>query len=90
MRWTVVWRDDAKNDLARIWVESEDRQSVSVAADHIDRSLQMEPEQQGEEFYGDGLLVMVPLAVVFAVFPDDRLVRVLQVWKFGATEPNAG
>ncbi len=88
MRWTVVWREEAKDELARIWIVSKDRQSVTVAADRIDRSLQVDPERQGEEFYGDRLLVVMPLAVVFEVIADNRLARVLQIWQFAATEPD--
>ena len=48
--------------------------------DRIDTMLSTDPERQGEEFYGDRLLVISPLAVIFAVRPGDRWVEVLQVW----------
>jgi hypothetical protein len=35
---------------------------------------------RGEEFYGDRILVVLPLAVTYAVSEPDRSVQILQVW----------
>jgi len=60
-----------------------DRNAVRTAADQVDSILAVDPEAKGEEFYGDRLLVVGPLHVVFTVSPDDRLVQVLRVWVAG-------
>jgi hypothetical protein len=80
MKYTVTWNPSVKNDLAHIWITATNRQAVADAADRIDRRLMHDPERQGEDFYGDQLLVENPLGIVFAVNPDDRQVRVIQVW----------
>ena len=80
MRFTVLWHPDAADELARIWLDATNRQAVTDAANKIDRALASYPNEQGEVFYGDRLLVAAPLAVTFTVRADDRMVQVLQVW----------
>jgi plasmid stabilization system protein ParE len=80
MRYTVVWLDQALNDLARIWMQAADPLAVRDASNEVDRQLADDPETKGEEFYGDRLLVVLPLQVVFRVRPDDRIVEVLNVY----------
>jgi hypothetical protein len=46
----------------------------------VDRLLAEDPQTKGEEFYGDRLLVVAPLAITFSVNEADRIVQVLQVW----------
>ena len=36
MRFTVTWTDDAKSDLASVWLAAQDRGDVTLAADWID------------------------------------------------------
>lgn len=80
MRCTVTWHPDAQSELACIWLDASERQAVADAANEIDRELSQDPDQKGEEFYGDRLFVALPLAVTYAVFPDDLRVQILQVW----------
>jgi hypothetical protein len=80
MRYTVTWSDPATQELGAIWATAPDRKSVTEAAERIDRTLSSDPDLLGVEFYGDRLLVDLPLAVVFTVRADDRIVKVLQVW----------
>jgi hypothetical protein len=80
MRWTVVWRNSALDDLAAIWLNATDRRAVTEAANRIDQTLRTDADQKGEDFYGDRLYVDGPLAVTFSVNADDCIVRVLQVW----------
>jgi hypothetical protein len=80
MRYTVKWHPSAEDELARLWLGAPDPGAVTKAADRIDRVLSSDPEAQGEEFYGDRLLIELPLGVVFTVRAADRLVQVLQVW----------
>jgi hypothetical protein len=80
MRYTVTWHPDAEKELARIWLEAVHQQAVAFAANEMDRELSSEPERKGQEFFGDRILVVPPLAVTFSVSHEDRLVRVLQAW----------
>ena len=81
MKFTVTWHPAARDELAQIWLDSSDREVVSTAANGIDQALSRDPDRKGEEFYGDRLFVSAPLAVTFAVFPEDCVVQVLQVWR---------
>ena len=80
MRYTVTWDPSAEAELMAIWLGAPDRQAVTDAANEIDRLLANDPQLKGQPFYGDRILVASPLAVTFSVSPDDRRVRVLQVW----------
>jgi hypothetical protein len=80
MRYTVLWKPSASRRLAEIWVAAPDRAAVSAAANAIDSRLQLEPRTQGEGRSGvDRILIVSPLAVVFEVHDEDRLVYVLSV-----------
>ena len=81
MRFTVTWHPSAENELAEIWLRATDRQDITQAANSIDQALAMEPLLQGEEFYGDRILVALPLAVTYTVNQQDRTVQILQVWQ---------
>ena len=83
MRYTVAWEQAAEDELILIWMNAVDKEAVRDAADQIDPILAVDPETKGEEFYGDRLLVVAPLSVTFSVLPDDRLVKVLSVWRAG-------
>jgi plasmid stabilization system protein ParE len=80
MRFTVTWHPSAEQELAEIWIAATDRQAITQAAHVIDQLLASDPLAQGEEFYGDRILVALPLAVTFAVNEQDRTVQILQVW----------
>ena len=80
MRLTVTWHPSASDELAEIWLGATDRAAVTEAAATVDRLLAEDPQTKGEEFYGDRLLVVSPLAITFSVNETDRIVQVLQVW----------
>ncbi len=80
MRFTVTWHPSAESELANIWMASNGRDGISQAANLIDRVLASDPLQQGEDFYGDRLLVVLSLAVTYTVSVADRSVQILQVW----------
>ena len=80
MRFTVTWHPSAEQELTDIWLRATDRAAVSQAANAIDRLLTSDPLSQGEEFYGERLLVVLPLAVTYTVSEQDRTVQILQVW----------
>jgi hypothetical protein len=80
MRYTVIWTPDALDQLADVWLRATNRNAVTRAAYHIDQILRDDPGTKGVDFYGDRLLVVTPLQVIFVIRPDDRLVEVQQVW----------
>jgi plasmid stabilization system protein ParE len=80
MRFTVTWHPAAEAELAEIWLRAHDRASVTRATSEIDQALSAKPLVEGEEFYGDRILVSPPLAVTYSVSEQDRLVQILQVW----------
>jgi len=80
MRYSVVWAEEARNDLTRIWLSASDRSIVQRAGDEIDRQLTRDAEGCGTDLPPDRLLAVPPLAVMYRVSPDDRVATVLQVW----------
>lgn len=82
MKWTVVWKPDALNDLAELWVESTDQSGMAFASDLIDELLRTDPLGYGESREGnERLLVMLPLIVRYQVSGDDCMVTVSAVWQ---------
>jgi hypothetical protein len=79
MRYTVTWDPAAEKELMEIWLDAPDQRAVSEAANTIDRELATDAERKGEEFYGDRLIVILPLSVTFRIYDGDYLVRVRQV-----------
>ncbi|MBC7855311.1 MAG: hypothetical protein IAF94_17930, partial [Pirellulaceae bacterium] len=49
MKYTVIWEPDAANELARLWLDSTDRQTVADAANEIDRLLSENPYDEKYE-----------------------------------------
>ena len=85
-RFTVVWHQDARDELARLWMVATDRGAVRSAADAIDRDLAVDAPFKGNPI-PDGLrqLTVPPLRVLFAVSQGDRMVRVLEVARLSGT-----
>ena len=77
-RFTVVRVQSALDDLAEFWLEASDRNSVSRAADAIDRELAEDAPGKGNEL-SEGLrsLLAPPLKVIFTVREADRIAEVL-------------
>ena len=46
-RYTVVWHDAARDNLARLWLATNDKQAVTDAANRIDRELTIDPDIKG-------------------------------------------
>jgi hypothetical protein len=80
MRFTVTWHPTAEKELAVIWLHASNRASITQAANTIDQALAIEPLRHGEDFYGDRILVVLPLAVTYTISQSDRSVQILQVW----------
>ena len=45
-RHTVVWLQDAQDELAQIWLDSDDREAVTQATSRIDSVLAVDPHSQ--------------------------------------------
>lgn len=88
MRYTVVWRETALQQLARVWTASTDRRAVNEASEMIDRELAADAHAKGQDYFGDRVLPASPLWALFTVRPDDRLVEVLQVGRPGRDLPH--
>jgi len=81
MRFTVVWTPAAEQDLAALWLDAQNQNTIASAADTIDRLLAREPESVGElRFDTVRTLAIPPLGVDYEVVDEDRMVYVLSVW----------
>jgi plasmid stabilization system protein ParE len=81
MKWTVLYRPSAQNQLANIWLSTPDQQLVADAADEIDRLLASNPMDVGESRGGNTRIIIErPLTVLYDVYPDDALVEVFAVF----------
>jgi hypothetical protein len=88
MRYTVVWRETALQQLARIWMDSADREAVNLAVDAIDAELLNDPDQRGDDYYGDRYVLFPLLWALYRVYSADRMVHVLQVGRPGIDLPH--
>ena len=88
MNWTVVWRETALQQLARAWTGSSDRAAVNRAVDDIDETLSTDPEQKGDDYFGDRYVIHPPLWALFRTDPANRAVDVLQVGRSGIDLPH--
>lgn len=53
MRYTVVWRETALQQLALIWMAAADRAAVNRSVDEIDAELSQDPDLKGNDYFGD-------------------------------------
>jgi hypothetical protein len=88
MRYTVVWRETALGQLARIWVESDNRNGINETVDAIDAELLNDPDQRGDDYYGDRYVTFPLMWALYRVSPDDRTVHILQVGRPGLDLPH--
>lgn len=79
-RYTVVWNQLAEDELLRLWLDADDRQSITKAADTIDRELAQDPHTKGR-YVAENLreLFVPPLRVLYSHSTLDRLVEVAGV-----------
>jgi hypothetical protein len=80
-RYTVTYAESAYGDLAREWHNAPNRQDGTQASFEIERLLQHNALQKGEEVHeGMRRLIVSPLVAQFTVHDDDRIVT---VWSLG-------
>jgi hypothetical protein len=87
MRYTVLWTPAAEQNLAAVWVDADDRNALTSAANTIDRLLAIDPESRGElRFDTVRTFSVPPLGVDFEIVEQDRVVWVLSVWDTSKSE----
>ncbi len=76
-RFTVTWWDDAVQELAQLWIDSDDRGGLTAATLEIDAELSRDPHLEGQEV-SEGLrrIDVGPLRAYFIVSETDRRVEV--------------
>ncbi len=81
MKFTVIWKTAAENQLAQIWTDSDRRDAVTDAAREVDSLLKNDPQDHGEsrQRMNQRIVYHALLGVVFEVNRDDRIVNVLAV-----------
>ena len=81
----VEWLHDALNELASIWTQADSalRQEITKASHALDQQLQADPYQQSEsrDPY-TRILFEYPLAAQIEIDPHQKVVWVLNVWRF--------
>jgi plasmid stabilization system protein ParE len=69
MKFMVVWKRVAQDQLAEIWLASKQRGAVAAAANELDRLLQQDPASVGESRTGNRRIKFIrrsPLPSKFA------------------------
>jgi hypothetical protein len=80
IRYTVLWKQEAEDELAKIWCDHSDRQSVSNAADEFDNDLKNDAHKKGFLFSQHVRSVTKsPLNIYFEIDEADRKVAVIGV-----------
>ena len=88
MNFIVVWTSAAIQELARVWLASDDRNGVTAAADAIERLLAADPGALGDELFDTVRVVAYgALGVEFEVVAASRRVFVLSVWDTATGRP---
>lgn len=83
MTFKVRWSEEALSDLGNIWLNAAppQRAAITVAAHEIDRSLQTDPESEGESrLEGRRVYFEAPLGILFTVDAQSQIVTVTQAW----------
>jgi hypothetical protein len=79
-RFTVTWDSTAQEQLAQIWLEADDRERVTPAADCIDGELAENPKTKGSLLSEElRVLYVPPLHVCYTVSELDCLVEVVSI-----------
>lgn len=79
-RYTVVWNQNALDQLAEIWAAASDRNAVSAAAQAVDQVLSDDPDLKGQPVGDLMRLFRQPvLDFLYEVRDADRLAQVIAV-----------
>jgi hypothetical protein len=81
----VEWLREAVGELAELWIEADSpfRQAITEATHALDQELQADPFRVSESREGDvRISFSKPLAILFEVDPQQRIVWILHIWTF--------
>jgi len=84
---TVVFSQEAENDLALIWLSADDRNDITTAAGVVDSLLRTDAHVKGRIRNAESSersLDVTPLQIAFHVSVKDRLVTILHVRHMGS------
>jgi hypothetical protein len=82
MKFTVIYRPSAENQLIDLWTQGPDRQEITRAADEFEVRLRKDPQNEGESRSETTRILFIhPLAVLFEVSEPDCMVFVLKIWR---------
>lgn len=80
--YTVFWLPGAEAEVARLWVEADNRAEIAQAADAIDDLLRQDPLSSGESRdRGQRIVIVRPLAAKYMVNEQYQIVVVGNVWR---------
>jgi len=80
MKFTVTWRKEVEDDLARIWLTAMDQQAFADATNAIDQQLKRDPYRNAKQVGGDTWAIIAgPLRVQYRIRGHDCSVDVLQI-----------
>jgi hypothetical protein len=83
MNYRVRWLTSVEQDLAQIWIEAQDRNRITAAADQIDQVVGRDPLSFGESHGGQTRIgIMAPLAILFDVDAVNRRVTIWDIWRW--------
>jgi hypothetical protein len=83
MIFTVLLDPAAEQELAALWMAAPDRAEVTRVSHEIEQLLRTDAHERGEaRTGGQRILFVPPLGVLFTVSVEDRIVRILQFWRF--------
>lgn len=78
-KYTVLWVASARDELTSLWLKAENRKTLTHSTHLIDQMLSIDPETRGYQIDNYRTLSIKPLSILFEIFPDDRIVKVLEV-----------
>jgi mRNA-degrading endonuclease RelE of RelBE toxin-antitoxin system len=79
--YTVVWLQDAADQLIEIWLAASDRNEITAAVEALDQLLADDPIDWMSREVSEGLraITVLPLRVIYVVRTPDRIVDVASV-----------
>ncbi len=82
MAYHVIWTESALSDLALIWMDAENRNTVSEASEAIDQLLAENPRHARlEVVLNQGTMMRGPIGVDFWISDEQNKVTVFAAWK---------
>jgi hypothetical protein len=78
-RYTVVWHQDALDELSSIWISASDRRAITEATRQVDSELSADAGHCGEGSEERRIFVVSPLWVFLSINRRDRKAIVRRV-----------